>query len=350
MACLEALTSKFLRRRQAGTGSKGGEFAPVVAMSGRDIENYFAQVESNYKSVSNSFQYYRSVVDELKAISDLHVRPLCELSMPVSQGMRAVGLRHDVDADPRTALRCARYLAQHGMCGSFYLLHTAPYYGEFYGDTFVRTAPLGDWVRGFIVAGCELGLHNDALGVYTLYGRDGIQALRTEIAWLRSYGVRIRGTVAHNSGPVYGAENYEIFSGLTLWPRTVVTGDHRQLPLGRLNPDKEGLMYEGTFARPKLQIDARAASEFFADRATANIQSESWMKRYLLENPSCDWGIDYHFWLLGKDRWVIAGRYRGDTKFEWDVDMHGVARSIAELPEGSRSVLLIHPELVGGTG
>lgn len=323
--------------------------APAVHISanGRDLGNYFEQVSVNYSPVSNPFVYYRTLVEGIQAIKNLEILPLYQLLSPIPDGRRVVGLRHDIDADPVTALRCARYLAQHGLCGSFYMLHTALYYGEFYGDSFVRTSQLGAWIRGFIVAGCELGLHNDALGVCMNSGRDGVQALQDEIAFFRSYGVRIKGTVAHNSGPVYGAENFEIFRGMVLWSRIPQGPNGIPLPLGRVNPATVGLEYEGTFAKPKTLIDNSTAGRFFADRKSANLQSEMWMKTYLLCNPCCDWGIDYQYWLLGKDKWVVAGSFKGDIQFDWGIGLDQVLRHLEMLPTGSRSVLVVHPELVG---
>jgi hypothetical protein len=351
MDMLQAITSKLFRGASRWTRQPDSEhFRPASAFPGRDLENYFAQVAANYEAVSNSFWYYRQLVDELRTIPRMRIVPLQDLQACPAQGTRVVGLRHDVDADPLTALRCARYLARQGLCGSFYLLHTAVYYGEFYGDVFVRTAPLSDWIRGFIVAGCELGLHNDSLGVCTAHGHDGIAALRQEIEWFRAHGVRIRGTVAHNSGPIYGAENFEIFSGRTLWRRDVVTKEGKRLPLGTLSERDVGLTYEGTFAKPRPGIDLSRAAQFFADRGAADFSSQAWVRQYLLENPCCEWSLEAQFWLVGKDRWIIAGRYGGDTIFDWHVGIAQVLDRLKALPDGSRSVLVIHPECVRGGG
>jgi hypothetical protein len=351
MDVLRTITSKLFRGVPGRTRQSGAkDFCPAPAFPGRDLENYFAQVAANYEAVSNSFWYYRQLVDELRDIPRLRIVPLQDLQGCSAQKTRVIGLRHDIDADPLTALRCARYLARQGIGGSFYLLHTAVYYGEFYGDVFVRTASLSDWIRGFIVAGCELGLHNDSLGVYAAHGHDGIAALRQEIEWFRAHGVRIRGTVAHNSGPIYGAENFEIFSGRALWQRDVATRDGRRLPLGMLNERDVGLTYEGSFAKPRRGIDPGRAAEFFADRGAADFGSQAWVRQYLLENPCCEWDLEVQFWLVGKDRWIIAGRAGGDTIFDWHVGMAQVLDRLKALPDGSRSVLVIHPECVRGGG
>ncbi len=75
--------------------------------------------------------------------------------------------------------------------------------------------------------------------------------LEQELRWLRSLGVVVRGTLAHNSAPVYGAENFEIFEGRVLWEREVRCENGRILPLGKLSEKKLDLSYEGAFAIPK---------------------------------------------------------------------------------------------------
>ena len=168
-------------------------------------------------------------------------------------------------------------------------------------------------------------------------------------AFLRAQGAVVRGTVAHNSGPVYGAENYEIFSKRRLWDRSVTIGEQRIVPLGRISERALGLSYEGTFAVPKRDgLDREAATAFFDDRSSADIRSERWMRRYLLDNPCCDWTVDYQFWLLGKDSWVAAGRFGGASLFEWNIGLERALYLVSALPTGSRTLVVLHPEYVRG--
>ena len=319
-----------------------------VAETARDMQNYQEQVTACYGTLTNPFSYYERLVDELLQIRDLEIVPLCQVQAAEGSGKRIIGLRHDVDADPVTALRAARHLARRGICGSFFLLHTAPYYGDFIRGVFVRNARLVEWIKGFIVAGCELGLHNDALGICTVHGKDGAEAVREEIAWLRSQGARIYGTVSHNSAPAYGAENLEVFREGILWDRKVVSARGVPLPLGRISMQELQLTYEGTFAKPKKNLKVEEANDFCSGKKEANIRSETWMRRYLLDNPCIDWAIHYQFWLVGKDSWVVAGRFGGEKLFAWDVSLDQVISRVGSLPEGSRSVMLIHPCYVRG--
>ena len=313
---------------------------------GWSYENHFAQAAELYNPIANSFWYYQWMIDELLKIDNLALIPLRDLMASSETTKRIIALRHDIDMDPETGLRCARYLARKGVGGSFYLLHTNPYYGNFYGGHFVRNPILTDWVKSFIVTGCELGLHNDCMQIYKTHNFDGAAIIQQEIAWLRSVGAVIKGTVAHASGPFYGAENYEIFRGRKLWNRKVLSSKSLPIPLGILSEDDLGLTYEGTFAQPRKHIDLKSVKTFFSDTASANVRSKEWMMQFIFNNPVTEYLTDCQFWLLGKDFWVVAGRVGDKRIFEWEIKLKCVLEIVADLPPGSRSIFVLHPVYV----
>lgn len=217
------------------------------------------------------------------------------------------------------------------------------------GRHFVRNPEVREWVRAFLVAGCELGLHNDCLGAYTRWGADGADLLVRELEWLRGEGVQIRGTVAHNSGPTYGAENFEIFEGMVLWDREVVTDSGARIPLGCLDMQGLGLTYEGVFARPKGTADPVAASAFFSDRRAASLRSREWMTAYLCNNPAMHYLIDWQAWLVGPDTWVATSHAEsGRVELHWDVSGREILELLEAMPAGRRGVLVLHPEYFRG--
>ena len=288
--------------------------------------------------------YYQRLIDNLSQLEGVRFVPLYELQTTSAEGVRLIGLRHDVDSNPYSALRAARYLARKGICGSFYLLHTASYYGRYQNDEFVRNPMMAELVQRFIITGNEIGLHNDAFYVYMMWKSDGSESLKSELTWLRSLGAVVHGTVAHNSAPVYRAENYEVFRERVLWKREVISPNGTILPLGKLSEKKLDLSYEGIFAVPKQNPNIKKALKFCMNLADADIRSEAWMRRYLCNNPCCDWAIDYQFWLIGQDKWVAAGKYNGEELFEWKIDSTRLLHLVQDLPLNIRSVLVIHPD------
>ncbi|NNL86592.1 MAG: hypothetical protein HKP27_13115 [Myxococcales bacterium] len=289
----------------------------------------------------NDFSYYRDFVAKLLALEDFAIVPLKSLFTP-SGTARQLSLRYDVDVDPIAAIRIAQYNARFGFCGSVFLLHTAGYYGQMAGPGFSRNATLREWVQALIVAGCEIGLHIDPFGLYTQFRTDGAEGVETELAWLRSLGAKIEGTVAHNSFPTYGAENFEIFRERRIWRRSsLTTGDGIVLPLGVLSEAALDLTYEGNYARPVSSGPSPALDRWVSSTRPDSAQSPDWMKLYLAENPYCRFGPDVVVWLVRRGEWCLARP--GDGVFLWKLTLDELFRNLASLPEGSRVSVVLHP-------
>lgn len=317
-------------------------------IQGPDLQGFIEQVETNYQELTNPFKEYCRLIDRLYDMPRVKLLPLYEFAQAQDDQTTVIGLRHDIDADPITAIRMARYLARFGICGSFYLLHTALYYGKYDQNIFIRNPEIARWVKAMIVAGCEIGLHNDALGVYTNHGLDGALALERELAYLRSLGAVIRGTVGHNSIPMYGAENAEIFRNRKLWKRTANAPGLVLDRLGALDEEALNLSYEGTFSKAKKDCNPHEAEAFARNLDNASIRSESWMRSYLIENPSLEWEPDVQIWVIGRDEWVIGGKQGEKTIWEWQVTLDSMLQTIEQFPLGLKCLLVLHPEYFRG--
>lgn len=320
--------------------------APYAEVS-PDIESYFEQVRENYAPFSNGTDYYKRCIDAMAACERIELVPMYELAQRTGSTRPRVAIRHDIDADPIVAVRLARMLAQRKICGSFYLLHSAPYYGVVHGNLFVRQSRVAHWLRQLIVSGAEIGLHNDSIGMFMRYGFDAAAVVRRELSWLRSHGALIRGTVAHNSIAAQPAENYEIFAPYVLWKRPVLGPNGARLKLGRLSPRRLGLEYEGTFAVPRPEVDRHAVAAFLNMAKGADIRDDTWMRAYLVENPICAWDIDFQCWLVGPDSWVVASGRDQPVAFHWDLRLVELAAFIQCLPDATRTMLVVHPEYFG---
>jgi len=327
-----------------------GAIGPYRIAQGRDFGNYWQQIAELYADRVNPFGYYEQLVDALVATGSAEVVSPRELATTNNGERRRLALRHDIDADPLTALRCARALGRRGLAGGFYLLHSAPYYGDFVDGTFIRNPDVRRWVEAMIVHGCEIGLHTDAMGVRAQHGVDGAAAVRQELEWLRAVGAVIHGTVAHNSLPVYGAENYEVFAQRVLASADGLPDPRRlALPIGVLDEAELHLSYEGTFARPRRDLDPEAVGGFL-EIEDAGVTSEAWMRAYLTQNPYCTWEVDAQAWLTGRDRWVFAATGAGGPRFEFEVGIERVLECFAEMPVGTKTLFVVHPVYVRGSG
>jgi hypothetical protein len=278
--------------------------------------------------VDSLFQYERLVRD-LAAVDHLEFvthRDLVRRPCPPDRILCAI--RHDVDADIRAAVAEAEIERGHGAATTYYVLHTAPYYGGFAKGVFRRHGCMAILYREIQDLGHEVALHTDPLHLYQNLQIDGAAAVRTELAWLRSEGLVVTGTVAHNSAPVYGVENFAIFRGRNrrgLGPDaaggsdellTEIVHDGKWAPLGVLDEAELGLEYEGNDV---FRLDD-APLEYGATRR-----------------------VNRWRWNAHRDRL----KRTPDPTEDPFVDQERLLADVAAMPPGRRLLLSVHPLYYG---
>ena len=199
-----------------------------VVDSGRTREEIYAFLhDQHYRGYGSDYRHGGTgkvvvgcLYDFERLIARLVRRPGVEfvnhvdlLAEPCPPDRIRVGIRHDVDTDIDAGLVQAEIEHAYGVVANWVILHTAWYYGTMEDGVFHRNEAMADVYRRFQDLGHEVSLHTDPLLLYQDYGVDGAEAVVTELAWLRSLGLDVRGTTAHNHRPRYGAVNYEVFKG-----------------------------------------------------------------------------------------------------------------------------------------
>jgi len=322
------------------TTSPLAEFAPYeVVDSGRSVDDVFAQVNEavwygygpDYrvggpgKIVAGPEFDFVALLRDLTALP--HVRFVAHhefLAEPCSDDEVRIAIRHDIDSDIVAAAHQAQIEADFGVVANWVVLHTAPYYGAVDdAGRFVRNDSMIEVYRRFQQLGHEVSIHSDPLGLYQFHGIDGAQGFTSELNWLRSHGIEIRGSTAHNHRPTYGAENFEIFTGYVAPAPNAQPADaswvtHRgkHAPLRILDDVSLGLEYEGNqvFWREDLAIEYGSARF-----------SNLW------------------FWADHRRRRNAEPQLL-DREF---LDQRRMVAEIANLPGGSNLVLVVHPEYFG---
>ncbi len=318
-----------------------------IFVVGRDYDNYFDQVRENYKSIDNPFWYYEKLLNDLLSIDKLDILPIKDFIKIKDNNKIVAGFRHDIDADPITAVRCARAMSRLGLSGSFYFLHTAIYYGEFYEHVFIRNPEMYRWIKDITIAGSEIGIHNDALGVFKFFKKDGLKHFKSELNWMRASGAKIVGTTAHNNAVIYHAENYEIFNDSLLYMRPLLSKEKKYL--GNFSLKKLGLEYDGTFGVPKKKVDKVEIKKYFNNKDKSSVSNEDWAFNYFNNNPVNDWSVDSQFWIIGKNKWVFSGSKNNDLKFQFGISLSKVIDIVKQMKPGSKTLFVLHPEYFGGT-
>jgi hypothetical protein len=289
-------------------------------------------------ALANSAQYFRQCVRELRRLPQRQFGTVHQLAVDPANTNSAV--RVDIDADLVAAAVMARIAGEEGMPISFYILHTAGYYGNWERGCFRRNEAAGDIYREIQAEGAEVGMHIDPYHLYLDRAIDGGAAVVTELAWLRGCGLDIRGYSAHNCASVYGVENFEIFAERRIAQEPYIVNDHRYAPLAVLTETSLGLEYEAAAAT--AAPGATTDHPFLSTRPSGDfIRDYRWLRTYLHDNPYCRWGHDFHIWVIGQDRWAISGS--SSAIFEFDVNWQTVYDTVAGLPSTARILITLHP-------
>ena len=191
-----------------------------------------------------------SVLKERKGIRFLTAESMANLGEHEQSDQVLVHIRHDVDGDIVAAVRMSEIERSLDVQTTYYLLHTAPYYGLFdKGGRFQRNAEMIGLYKQIQEDGNEVGLHTDALTLYYDFEIDGATAICEELGWLRESGITIVGTASHNSFETYQASNFSIFKGRPLAldnfrNAKAVEWQDKWAPLQVLDEAELGLQYE----------------------------------------------------------------------------------------------------------
>lgn len=326
------------------------EIVEVEVQTGGDkrqvIEDRCATIalHTDKLGILNDFEYYRRTIFQLASAKGFDVVGLGDIC---NGGGKHLAFRHDIDADMVTAIRCADVLNREKLPGAFFPLHTSHYYGHFEvrdgKQTFIRHEGLLPLLRDLAETGCEIGIHNDALGVFLNYGINGTDLLLKEIAWLRASGIGIQSSVAHNSAAVYGAENFEIFNGLSVGGRAILEWEGKRVPLQSVDMQAVGLTYEGNHPRVRAELRHDLLEAIRPAGRTDLLRNPEWQKAYFNRHPIFRRGYDYDVWLIGEDQWIIAGH--GMAKYP--LTLTQLTEILANMAGPLGVVATIHPIYVG---
>ena len=239
---------------------------------------------------------YGAFLDRLVADPRLDVLTLRELAAADPGERVLLAIRHDVDDRLDSALRLAELEHRRGVHATYFVLHTARYYGSL-SDGAARHDPrLLPALRRLQDLGHEVGWHNDLVTLQLVYDLDPVEYLAAELAWLRENGIDVVGTAAHGSVHCHrlGFHNNEFFLD---WPEAV--------PGGRPS-------------RARIGVGGREVE--------------------LRRGRLADFALAYEAYHLGEDRYFSDARFDGRGR-RW----HPELLDLDELRAGERVVVLVHP-------
>lgn len=298
--------------------------------------------------LTNQPRYYCETINAFLALSNCAIVPVAELAQENKSNKLMLALRHDVDANMVSAITCAKYLNELNIPGTFFILHTSHYYGVFSQihekPCFTRHSGFEQMFQELIETNREIGIHNDALGLCFDHNAKGTDAFTGELKWMKNFGADIKGSAAHNSPAVYGAECFEIFRGLAVGDRRTLHWRGKSIPLQSVSMHDLGLTYEANHPVLRPSLDAGAMNKLSCGSGDLLRQKE-WQRQYFLTHPVFERGYDYDAWLIGNDAWLLAG----GNKVRYPLTLGKLIEEIKMLPLTSRIMISIHPVYVGQT-
>lgn len=264
-----------------------------------------------------------------------------DMQKSTNSGLITVGIRHDIDYDIVTASRLAKIEHALGLQGSYYVLHTAPYYGYFKDGKYYRSKRCIDTLVEIQSMGHEIGLHNDCLYPLTRYGIAVEETLRSELSSLRSQGLNICGTASHGSYHTYGASNYEIFSGMSIEGRQhFIDKNGKEHRIGYLSMKDFSLEYEANYI---LKSGIISAEEW--NRISFPFKCPSERTDFFIR------GYDAQYGIFGKNSWFAQDikkvKATGNLLPISSLTTQEVITKIKTHPPGDRIVLDSHPVYFG---
>ena len=260
---------------------------------------------------------YRMLLANLIA-HDANIVPVSDITS--TDEPRPIALRFDIDNAPEKAVEVARINSTYGIPGSFYFLHTHPYFHH---------PHMLKWVSMIRDYGGEIGLHTDP---YTCYarGNDGAEEVKKGLDHLRKLGATITGTCAHGSYPVYKAEAFEIFKQFKPMK------DMCKYPTGILDMHSLGLVHE---ANHPMMIEPTDDLSKYLELVNST-ESPEWMFYYLADNPTFKHQYDVSVWYHFDNTWTLTC----GSVMTWKIRLNLLITIINKLPNDFRIVFTIHPE------
>jgi len=196
-----------------------------------------------------------------------------------------VALRHDIDSHPLRALRMAELEKELGIRSTFFILHSANYYGTVKDGVMIRNGAVDKLAKQLNDMGFEIGIHRDLFNMMWKHQFEPRAFMNEEVAYYKTLGIPVVGSAAH--------------------------GD--QTTISRKLNEKWIYSDFGKTGAYVLEGKAYPYGEF----------------------PRKDFGVAYDAYLLKTNAYISDIQRKSPEE---------MASTLAKLPPGSRVQILIHPE------
>jgi hypothetical protein len=159
-----------------------------------------------------SYQHYDDFLNYLSGSDHFLIVQLKDFKKTHSTDKVVLALRYDIDEDINAAVKLAYRENKHGIRSTYFVLHTANYYGTFDGRSFIRNNDIIYYLKKIQDDyGHEIGFHNDLVTLQLMYGIPPKKYLKDELEYLRGNNLNIVGTTYHGSQYCYIYHYYNAY-------------------------------------------------------------------------------------------------------------------------------------------
>lgn len=197
-----------------------------------------------------NYQYYDNFLNYLSTSDHFLIVQLKDFKNTSSKEKVVLALRYDIDENINAAVKFAYREHKYGIKSTYFILHTANYYGITKEASFVRDRNLIFYLKKIQDSfGNEIGFHNDLVTLQIVYGIPPKEFLKNELAFLRGNNIDIFGTAYHGSryGEIYKYYNAYFWKEFPKGGRNyeyIIKGD-KTIKIEKDSLSNYNLFYEG---------------------------------------------------------------------------------------------------------
>lgn len=151
-----------------------------------------------------NFKTYDSFLEHLSSSDLFQIVQQKDFMKAKADDKVIISLRYDMDENIEAAIKLAYREHKYNIRSSYFVLHTAKYYGSFKSSSFIRNNDVIFYLKKLQNDyGQEIGFHNDLVTLQIVYDIPSREYLRSELEYLRNNYIVIKGTTNHGSEYCY---------------------------------------------------------------------------------------------------------------------------------------------------
>ena len=199
-----------------------------------------------------NYLYYDDFLKYISSSDRYLIVPLKDFNQTESTDKVVLALRYDIDENIPAAVKLAYREHKYGIKSTYFVLHTANYYGKKVGTDFVRNENMIYYLKKIQDAfGHEIGFHNDLVTLQLMYGIHPREYLKSELEYLRGNNINIWGTTYHGSQYCYIYKYFNAYFWYEYpdngWNYEYITKGYKTIKIEKDFLSSYAFTYEGGF-------------------------------------------------------------------------------------------------------